>query len=228
MHDAKAVRGGTAQCDTFACDALRQVCTSRRRVPIAYRSEGPECPCSGYDRLRHLPRWLLPCCCGRRTRTRALEAHRASARAAAGNFSSAASCCAGVCRDCGERSRDSGTKQTYPGGSLGGLFSRPGLLGGFAAGFLGSGVLGLLFGHGFVGELGSVASIIGRVFQLALIALLCRLIWESCSRPQRAGLFRPVAAAIGRSLPALAPRISSRRRGAAQRRRFDNHRVVSK
>jgi hypothetical protein len=35
-----------------------------------------------------------------------------------------------------------------PGGSLGGLFSRPGLLGGFAAGFLGSGVLGLLFGHG--------------------------------------------------------------------------------
>ena len=66
---------------------------------------------------------------------------------------------------------------SYPGGSLGGLFNRPGLLGGFAAGFLGSGVLGLLFGHGLVGELGSVASVLGLVFQLALIALLCRLIW---------------------------------------------------
>jgi hypothetical protein len=66
---------------------------------------------------------------------------------------------------------------SYPGGSLGGLFNRPGLLGGFAAGFLGSGVLGLLFGHGLVGELGSAASVLGLVFQLALIALLCRLIW---------------------------------------------------
>jgi hypothetical protein len=66
---------------------------------------------------------------------------------------------------------------SYPGGSLGGLFNRPGLLGGFAAGFLGSGVLGLLFGHGLVGELGSMASVLGLVFQLALIALLCRLIW---------------------------------------------------
>ena len=66
---------------------------------------------------------------------------------------------------------------SYPGGSLGGLFNRPGLLGGFAAGFLGSGVLGLLFGHGLVGELGSVASVLGLIFQLALIALLCRLIW---------------------------------------------------
>jgi hypothetical protein len=65
----------------------------------------------------------------------------------------------------------------YPGGSLVGLFNRPGLLAGFAAGFLGSGVLGWLFGHGFVGELGSVASILGLIFQLALILLLCRLIW---------------------------------------------------
>ncbi len=41
----------------------------------------------------------------------------------------------------------------YPAGSLGGLFSRPGLIGGFAAGFLGAGIFGLLFGHGVVGEL---------------------------------------------------------------------------
>jgi hypothetical protein len=66
---------------------------------------------------------------------------------------------------------------SYPGGSLDGLFNRPGLLAGFAAGFLGSGVLGLLFGHGLVGELGGMASVLGLVFQLALIALLCRLIW---------------------------------------------------
>jgi hypothetical protein len=66
---------------------------------------------------------------------------------------------------------------TYPGGSLGGLFSRPGLLGGFAAGFLGSGVIGLLFGHGVVGELSGVASVLGLMFQLALIAMLVRLIW---------------------------------------------------
>src|SRR6202034_4638322 len=73
--------------------------------------------------------------------------------------------------------RSSAAQPGYQGGSLGGLFNRPGLLGGFAAGFLGAGVLGLLFGRGLVGELGSVASVIGLVFQLALIALLCRLIW---------------------------------------------------
>ncbi len=66
---------------------------------------------------------------------------------------------------------------TYPGGSLGGLFSRGDLIGGFAAGFLGSGVIGLLFGHGVVGELSGIASVLGLLFQLALIAMLARLIW---------------------------------------------------
>ncbi len=66
---------------------------------------------------------------------------------------------------------------TYPGGSLGGLFNRGDLIGGFAAGFLGSGVVGLLFGHGVVGELSGVASVLGLLFQLALIAMLARLIW---------------------------------------------------
>jgi hypothetical protein len=67
--------------------------------------------------------------------------------------------------------------QAYPGGSLGGLFNRPGLLGGFAAGFLGAGLLGLLFGHGLLGGLGGVASFLGLLFQLALIVMLGRLIW---------------------------------------------------
>lgn len=71
----------------------------------------------------------------------------------------------------------SAAQPSYPGGTLGGLFNRGGLIGGFAAGFLGSGVIGLLFGHGLIGELGGMASVLGLVFQLALIALLARLIW---------------------------------------------------
>lgn len=63
------------------------------------------------------------------------------------------------------------------GGSLTGLFQSGGWLGGFAAGFLGSGLLGLLFGRGLVGELGSIPSYFGLAFQLALLAMLGRLIW---------------------------------------------------
>jgi predicted lipid-binding transport protein (Tim44 family) len=66
---------------------------------------------------------------------------------------------------------------TYAGGSLNGLFNRGGLLGGFAAGFLGSGVLGLLFDRGLFSGLSSVQSYLGLLFQLALLALLGRLIW---------------------------------------------------
>ena len=109
---------------------------------------------------------------------------------------------------------------SYPGGSLGGLFSRPGVLGGFAAGFLGSGVLGLLFGHGLVGELGSVASVLGLGLSTGADRTVVLADLDVVERPQCAGLCRPVAAAIGRSLPALAPRIPSRHRGAAQRGRF--------
>ena len=65
----------------------------------------------------------------------------------------------------------------YPAGSLGGLFSRPGLIGGFAAGFLGAGIFGLLFGHGLTGELSGVPSIFGLVFQFALLLAFGSLIW---------------------------------------------------
>ena len=68
-------------------------------------------------------------------------------------------------------------RPAYPGGSLDGLFNRPGLIGGFAAGFLGSGLLGLLFGHGLFGGLGGAASFLGLMFQLALLGMLGRLIW---------------------------------------------------
>ena len=73
-------------------------------------------------------------------------------------------------------------RSSYPGGSLGGLFNRRGLIGGFAAGFLGAGLLGLLFGHGLLGELGGAASFLGLLFQLALVALLGRLIWTWWNR----------------------------------------------
>jgi len=66
---------------------------------------------------------------------------------------------------------------TSPGGTLVGLFSRPGLIGGFAAGFLGAGLLGLLFGHGMASGLTSATSALGLIFQLALVAMLARLIW---------------------------------------------------
>lgn len=67
---------------------------------------------------------------------------------------------------------------SYPGGTLGEFFNRGDLIGAFAAGFLGAGLIGLLFGHGIIMELNSVASVLGLLFQLALIVMLGRLIWS--------------------------------------------------
>jgi predicted lipid-binding transport protein (Tim44 family) len=67
--------------------------------------------------------------------------------------------------------------ETFPGGSLSGLFNRGGLLGGFAAGFLGCGLFGMLFGRGLLGGLGGAPSYLGLLVQLALVATLCWLIW---------------------------------------------------
>jgi predicted lipid-binding transport protein (Tim44 family) len=66
---------------------------------------------------------------------------------------------------------------SYPGGTLSGLFNRGGMLGGFAAGFLGAGLLGLLFGRGLSAGLNGVPSYLGLIFQIALLVMLCRLIW---------------------------------------------------
>jgi hypothetical protein len=51
------------------------------------------------------------------------------------------------------------------------------LLGGFAAGFLGAGVFGLLFGHGVIGELSGLPSVLGLILQLALLLAFGWLIW---------------------------------------------------
>jgi predicted lipid-binding transport protein (Tim44 family) len=74
--------------------------------------------------------------------------------------------------------------------TTGGFFGRPGLLGGLAAGFLGAGLFGLLFGHGFLGGVGGLLSFLGLIVQLALIALVARFLWgyfQRRSQPAYAG-----------------------------------------
>jgi len=59
----------------------------------------------------------------------------------------------------------------------GGFFNRPGMgmLGGLAAGFLGAGLLGMLFGGGMFGGIGGLSSIIGLIIQIGLIIVVVRL-----------------------------------------------------
>src|ERR1700723_3425124 len=63
------------------------------------------------------------------------------------------------------------------GAAGGGLFNSPGrgLLGGLAAGFLGAGLLGMLFGGGMFGGLGGLSSILGLILQIGLIVMVVRL-----------------------------------------------------
>ncbi|HKD31014.1 MAG TPA: TIM44-like domain-containing protein [Xanthobacteraceae bacterium] len=60
----------------------------------------------------------------------------------------------------------------------GGFFGRSGFWGGLAAGFLGAGLFGLLFGHGFMGGIGGIVSFLGLIFQLGLIALIAMFLWR--------------------------------------------------
>ncbi|HEX4408503.1 MAG TPA: hypothetical protein VH206_07015 [Xanthobacteraceae bacterium] len=99
------------------------------------------------------------------------------------------------------------------GGSLEGLFSRRGIVGGFAAGFLGAGALGLVFGHGVYGELSGIPSALGLIFQLSLIVMLMRLIWSRWRADKAAasaGLSpRELADAYGRIRHAAIPDIDT-------------------
>jgi predicted lipid-binding transport protein (Tim44 family) len=75
---------------------------------------------------------------------------------------------------------------TTPAAQPGGFLSRPGLLGGLAAGFLGAGLFGLLAGHGFLGGLAGLASFFGLLLQIGIIAVVAMLIWrwwQSRSQP---------------------------------------------
>lgn len=58
------------------------------------------------------------------------------------------------------------------GGAFGGA---RGLIGGLAAGFLGAGLLGMLFGNGFLAGLGSFAALLGFIAQILLVVIVARL-----------------------------------------------------
>jgi predicted lipid-binding transport protein (Tim44 family) len=62
-------------------------------------------------------------------------------------------------------------------GTGGGFFNRPGrgLLGGLAAGFLGAGLFGMLFGGGLFSGIGGFSSILGLLLQIGLIVFVIRL-----------------------------------------------------
>src|SRR5205823_3957647 len=80
----------------------------------------------------------------------------------------------------------------------GGFFNRPGmgLLGGLAAGFLGAGLLGMLFGGGMFSGLGGLSSIIGLMLQIGLIIIVVRLAmswWQRRHTPASAYAGGPAA-----------------------------------
>jgi predicted lipid-binding transport protein (Tim44 family) len=62
--------------------------------------------------------------------------------------------------------------------AAGGVLGRPGFIGGLAAGFLGAGLIGLLLGHGFLGGLGGLASVLGLLLQVGLVAMAGWLAWN--------------------------------------------------
>jgi predicted lipid-binding transport protein (Tim44 family) len=75
------------------------------------------------------------------------------------------------------------TTGTQAAGQTGGLFGRPGFMGGLFAGFLGAGLLGLLFGNGLFGGMGAgFASMLGLLLQIGLIVIVARLIWNWLQR----------------------------------------------
>jgi predicted lipid-binding transport protein (Tim44 family) len=72
----------------------------------------------------------------------------------------------------------------------GGLFGgRGGMLGGLAAGFLGAGLLGMLFGGGLFSGIGGFSSILGLLLQIVLIVFLARMAmaWWQRRQPAYAG-----------------------------------------
>src|SRR2546429_1017116 len=71
---------------------------------------------------------------------------------------------------------------------LGGFLGRPGFLGGLFAGFLGAGLLGMLFGHGFLGGLGGAASMLGLLLQIGLVAIVGYLLWTWWQRRNQPAL----------------------------------------
>lgn len=80
--------------------------------------------------------------------------------------------------------------------SAAGAAARPGLfgggmLGGLAAGFIGAGLFGMLFGSGFMGGMGGFASILGLILQIGLVIIVARLAyvwWQRRNAPPVAAM----------------------------------------
>jgi predicted lipid-binding transport protein (Tim44 family) len=86
----------------------------------------------------------------------------------------------------------------------GGFFNRPGggMLRGLAAGFLGAGLLGMLFGGGLFGGLGGLSSLFGLLLQIGLIVIVVRLAmswWQRRTTPAPAYADTPRAGGGGQS-----------------------------
>ncbi|MBC7576717.1 MAG: TIM44-like domain-containing protein, partial [Tardiphaga sp.] len=85
------------------------------------------------------------------------------------------------------------------GAAKGGFFNRPGMgmLGGLAAGFLGAGLLGMLFGGGMFSGLGGLSSIFGLILQVGLIIIVVRLAmswWQRRNQNQTGSAYAGPAA----------------------------------
>jgi predicted lipid-binding transport protein (Tim44 family) len=93
----------------------------------------------------------------------------------------------------------------------GGLFGGRGLLGGLAAGFLGAGLFGMLFGHGFLSGLGGFASFLGLLLQVGLVIIVARLAfawWQRRSQPAAYANAHMNGAADAHASNGAAPRAS--------------------
>jgi predicted lipid-binding transport protein (Tim44 family) len=98
------------------------------------------------------------------------------------------------------RSFNQPSSPSYGPGMGGGFFNRPGgLLRGLAAGFIGAGLFGLLFGGGLFSGLGGFSSILGLLLQIALLVFVAR--W-AMSWWQRRNMGEPAYAGAG---PTSAP-----------------------
>jgi len=75
--------------------------------------------------------------------------------------------------------RNPGVGQSAP---RGGLFNRPGFMGGLFGGLLGAGLIGMLLGSGFLGGLSGIGSILGLALQLALVFFLVRWAMRAFAR----------------------------------------------
>jgi predicted lipid-binding transport protein (Tim44 family) len=89
-----------------------------------------------------------------------------------------------------------------PAAAGGGFFNRPGMgmLGGLAAGFLGAGLLGMLFGGGMFSGLGGLSSIFGLILQIGLIIIVVRLAmawWQRRHAPASAYASAAPGATVG-------------------------------